>query len=224
MSIYGSLAPSCAGEVAAEHPPPAVCADPLVTRAFMATYTASFDSGDAWDGQAVAAMADYIWSVLSFPDDQLSLPTKAARVEMMFSACNSDSERLSLLDATATENADILEMYVDDLSTTCSSPIAESLGTHRVHRFATKKGVVYDTGDESKTSIVPDGLSDRGVSCLQKRTHGALQGGSPFIVQGKPFIVQEKTVCQQKKKATGQSRSFLLENQLVQEEEGGMMA
>ena len=92
---------------------------------------------------------------------------------------NTDAERLMVLDALDNPTAEAASAYVDDLKMRFSSPWSLSLGTCSLDLAARHYGVVYECGQDGKSTASFEGLPpDTSTHSL---LHNALQDGTPHM-------------------------------------------
>ena len=177
-AIYSMLTCQAYAHVRAAIPPPAVAAHPAVEHAIMATYTGNLTSLSI-NEEAVKSLQAEIEQLISCQHQDKDL---FVAIRQKFAKCRSDAERLLLFDALGLQHEEPLEAFIDDSSFPASSPATLQLGTEALSSFAETHGVVYDSGDPTKTSILTDYVSLDGQAAAQLAIVGKLQNSTPHCV------------------------------------------
>ena len=93
----------------------------------------------------------------------------------VFLQCDSDAERLLLLDWVAFDPAGSPYLFVEDARYDTSPPATCVASVMAFNDYAVESGVVYESGESAKGSIFAVGLSAIGRATLQHAVEGKLR-------------------------------------------------
>ena len=189
-SLYGLLPRELADEVLSALPPTAVLLRPQLVQAFHSVADGDLALSRGLDLSEVRVLAWRLELVIQLADRQGWTGHLWQQAVDIFRSASSDAVRLCILDWSA-ELAVAVGLFVDDARIRTSSPAALAVATRAASAYACRMGVIFETGDASKTTACAD-LQGFSAPDLLASLEGALQGGTPMLVTETKFLgVQE---------------------------------
>ena len=165
---------------------PAACweAHPAVLEAYHITATRDLSPGTPIDCDGVLRLA---WRAESLLGTVVGGSLREGLVELM-RQCNSDAERLMLMDLLDTSGPPGVALFIDDNRVRTSSPAAVVMAVGAIHSYARANGVVFEGGANGKSLVYTEGVSKQGQAALQEELTGTLQGDTPSVSSSLSFL------------------------------------